>query len=821
MNEENLDQQVNLNSSNQYFPLILLLFFGSGCAALIYEVVWFQLIQLVIGSSAVSIGVLLGTYMGGMCLGSLAFPRIVSAKRHPLRVYAVMELLIGIIGVAVLFGVPSINKLYIGFVGHGMSSILLRGVICAICLLPPTFLMGATLPAIARWVESTPKGVSWLGFFYGGNIAGAVLGCLLAGFYLLRVHDMAIATYTAVAIDVAVFAFGMIIAKRTTCVQTEPQVSNDENVKTSRPWLVYISIAISGLTALGSEVVWTRLLSLMLGATVYTFSIILAVFLTGLGIGSSIASMILRSRINPRAALGVCQLMLVGSIAYTAYMLTNSLPFWPINQNMATNPWMNFQLDILRCFWAVFPGALFWGASFPLALGAASIKGQDTGKLVGGIYAANTVGAIIGSVAFSMLAIPVMGTQNAQRLLIILAGVSAMLMLLPPFWPSVEKIVSLGSGKANLYRTSFVIILIVTVSIAGLCVWSVDGVPWQLVAEGRFLSTSYQNLTPLYYGEGMNASIAITELIDGTRNFHVSGKIVASSDPLDMKLQLMLGHLPSLINKEPKSVLVVGCGAGVTAGSFLYHPGIEEIVICEIEPLIPKTAGKYFGEYNHHVIDDPRVTIIYDDARHYVLTTEKTFDIITSDPIHPWVKGAAALYTEEYFEMCKERLNPGGIVTQWVPLYESTFATVKSEIATFFKAFPDGSIWGNDYYGKGYDIVLLGWNDDIKINVDEMQARLNSPENEPIKTSLQYLGFNSAVDFLSTYAGQVTDLEEWLSDAFINRDTNLRLQYLAGMGLNLHEEEKIYEQMLENVGYPEDLFIASEPVKQELMQRLE
>ncbi len=138
-------------------------------------------------------------------------------------------------------------------------------------------------------------------------------------------------------------------------------------------------------------------------------------------------------------------------------------------------------------------------------------------------------------------------------------------------------------------------------------------------------------------------------MADGTRNFHVSGKIVASSDPLDMKLQLMLGHLPSLIHKDPKTVLVVGCGAGVTAGSFLYHPGIEKIVICEIEPLIPKTAGKYFGEYNHHVYDDPRVEVVYDDARHYILTTKEKFDIITADPIHPWVKGAAALYTEEYF----------------------------------------------------------------------------------------------------------------------------------------------------------------------------
>ncbi|HZY84607.1 MAG TPA: hypothetical protein VFE78_07235, partial [Gemmataceae bacterium] len=179
------------SAARRSLPLLLLLFVGSGCSALIYEIVWFQLLQLVIGSSAVSLCVLLATFMGGMCLGSLALPRVVSPRHHPLRVYALLELGIGVIGVAVLFGVPLADRLYAGYFGHGLQGVLLRGAVCAACLLPPTLLMGATLPAIARWVEATPKGVSWLGGFYAGNIAGAVFGCLLAGFYLLRVHDMA------------------------------------------------------------------------------------------------------------------------------------------------------------------------------------------------------------------------------------------------------------------------------------------------------------------------------------------------------------------------------------------------------------------------------------------------------------------------------------------------------------------------------------------------------------------------------------------------------------------------------------------------------
>src|SRR5262245_43603802 len=190
--------------SSRLLPALLLLFVGSGCAALIYEVVWFQLLELVIGSSAVSLGVLLGTYMGGMCLGSLLLARVVSTRNHPLRTYAWLEAGIGVCEIVVLFFLPQVGRLYAANVGHGLFGILLRGVVCAICLLPQTLLMGATLPAISRWVETTPRGISWLGFFYGGNLAGAVFGSLLAGFYLLRVHDMVVATYVAVAINVVI-----------------------------------------------------------------------------------------------------------------------------------------------------------------------------------------------------------------------------------------------------------------------------------------------------------------------------------------------------------------------------------------------------------------------------------------------------------------------------------------------------------------------------------------------------------------------------------------------------------------------------------------
>jgi len=219
------------------------------------------------------------------------------------------------------------------------------------------------------------------------------------------------------------------------------------------------------------------------------------------------------------------------------------------------------------------------------------------------------------------------------------------------------------------------------------------------------------------------------------------------------------------------------------------HPDIEKIVICEIEPLIPRAVAQFFGPENYGVLTNPHVKVVYDDARHYILTTKEKFDIITSDPIHPWVKGAATLYTKEYFDLVKRHLNQGGLFTQWVPLYESTLGVVKSEVATFFDVFPKGTIWSNDQDGEGYDIVLLGQVDGLKIDVDEFQERMH--RDPRVAQSLEEVGFRTMVSLLGTYAGQGPDLGPWLKQAEINRDRNLRLQYLAGMGLNL-ESSRIH-----------------------------
>jgi len=798
MNEVAAEETAHL-TSGRILPLLLIMFIGSGCSALIYEVVWFQLLELIIGSSTVSLGILLGTFMGGMCLGSLLFPRFVSRRLHPLRVYALMELGIGVIGLVLLFAMPLINGVYTVWAGSGLLSMMFRGLIAGICLLPPTLLMGATLPAISRWVETTPRGVSWLGFFYGGNICGAVIGSLLAGFYLMRVFDISTTTFVAVGLNVGVALLSLALSRGTSYTAA---LENSEPVVATGAWPVYVSIALSGLTALASEVLWTRTLSLLYGATVYTFALIVAVFLVGLGIGSTLGSAVSHQMKRPRVALAWCQLLLCAAMAWAAYMLTESLPWWPIDPSIASTPFFTLQLDLVRSLWVVLPGAILWGASFPLALAAVASRGQDPARLVGGVYAANTVGAIVGSLSAGLILVAWIGSQHSQQLLIVLSAISAL-------FASGATAFGAESGK-TLSKYALAVSILLIAGYTELLAAVVHPLPARLVEYGRFAPVRGASNQLVYMGEGLTASVAVSDLPDGIRNYHNAGKVQASSDPADMRLQRMLGHLTTLVPENPHRVLVIGCGAGVTAGAVSIEPRLQKETIAEIEPLVPKVVSTHFAEHNFDVIRNPKVEVRVDDGRHYLLTSKEKFDGITSDPLDPWVKGAAALYTREFFEIAKKHLNPGGVVTQFVQLYESNEEAVKSEIATFLEAFPNGMVFANTVNGQGYDVVLLGQVEPTTIDIDKMQARLDSPEYARIKQSLREIGIYSAVDLVATYAGNANDLKPWTQDASINRDRNLRLQYLAGMSLNTYKADPIYVSMTSHARYPENLFTGSQ-----------
>lgn len=789
--------------------LLLLLFALSGAAALIYELVWFHLLRLSVGSSSISLAFLLGSFMGGMCLGSWLLPRLVPARCHPLRVYAVLELGIGALGVCMPMLLPWLGRLYTEHAVAGTSPLAWRGAICALGLLLPTMLMGATLPAVARWLDTTPRGLARLGWFYGANIAGAVAGTLGAGFWLLRVHDVQVATHAAVAANVLVGAAALLLSlgrrRDPAAVPAIAAATPAPATPAAGARAIHVAIALSGLTALGAEVIWTRLLSVLLGATVYSFALILAVFLVGLGLGSAVGARCSRTTPRPRAWFAACQLALPLAILWAAFAITHVLPSleptWIFQEWVHQNMAVHFPWDCGRVTLALLPSALLWGASFPLALAAAGQGHRDPARLVGGLYAANTLGAIGGALLAGLWAIDALGTQRAQQVLAAIATGAGALLLIAP-------------GRLRL-RTTGTVVGALALAVAAILL--LPAVPPGLIAFGRFVGDWNRDCDYLYVGEGTNASVAVTES-KGVTCFHVSGKVVASTEPTDMRLQRMLGHLPSLAHGAPRTVLVVGCGAGVTAGCFVDWPSVERIVVCEIEPKVADAARAWLSLANHNVLRDPRTEIVVDDARHFLATSRERFDVITSDPIHPWVRGAAALYTQEYYELVKAHLAPGGVVTQWVPLYQSDAAAVKSQVATFFDAFPDATAWSSDLTHQGYDLVLLATDGPLRFDLDRVQAQID--EDGLLRASLAEVDLGSAVALFSTCAGDAESLRDWLADAQRNVDQSLRLQYLAGLALDVYDEKAIYAAMTAGFRPPMDLFPGSDDLRRALQQAL-
>ena len=719
----------------RFLPVLLFLFAGSGCAALIYVVAWYQVLQLALGSTAESLGILLATFMGGLCIGSIVLPRMNFGKSSPLKVYAGLELGIGVLGVIVTMALPYVSHVYAVGAEHGLESMHAlrwgggRGLHAAFddsdgripacdCARDRSFAARCVVVGAAVRRQHGGGGVR----LSAGRILSAA--CLQHGDGGKKV---------AAAINLVVALLSFALAGRVT--QGEgPRPAKPGTI--SGKWPVSRGeIALSGACALGAEVVWTRLMGMLLLATVYVFSIILAVFLVGLAAGGAAAAWVIR-RVRADVALGVSQLLLAIGIAWTGGVITGILPFWSDNILTTQDPWVMFGLDLKRCAFAFLPPTLLWGASFPLAC-AAAVKSwdEDPGRVAGGIYAANTLGGIAGALLVSLVLIPWIGTQESTRLLLMVSALSGAIVLMPVIMERRKRMVpALAVHGALVF--------------AGLLAWTVPDVPGDLIAYGRRMGLYAHQSQILYVAEGRNSSVAISRWSNGTMYVNVNGHVEATTELFDMKLQRMVGHLPGLIHPNPKSVLGIGFGAGVSAGTFTRYPGIQKITVCEIEPVIPPASTRYFADADYDVLHNPRTHIVYDDARHYLLTTNEKFDIIASDPLDVFVKGTAALYSKEYFEAVKQHLNPGGMFSLYVPLYETDEPTIRSELETFFQAFPNASIWSNTRDGQGYDMVFMGQVEPLKINLDEVEERLARADYAPVKESLKGIGIDPRWSFL-------------------------------------------------------------------------
>lgn len=780
-----------------------MLFGGSGFAALIYEVSWLQMLELVIGSTSASVGILFATFMGGLCAGSALFTRLPLARVHPLVVLAVLETGIAAFGLLIPMVLPLAAGIYVSGAGYGLQGMILRAAVAAAFLLPPAMLMGASLPAIIRWVQARPARLADWALLYGWNTAGAAAGSLCAAFYLLRLYNPMIACRWAAAVNLLVAGAALLLAKRSAwAASAVPAV---RSVATNYPILV--SAALSGACALAAEVLWTRLMSTVLLATVYALAILLAVFLIGLALGGVAAERLLlrlTGRSQAAQALGWCQILLIPGILWASWMVLIALPEWSGVLRAAGSPARFFALQALCCVIAILPAAVLWGASFPLACSAAMpLESGDPSRTAGTVYVANTLGAICGALAMSLVLIPSIGSQNAFRVLAIGSAIGGCLAL----WSQA--------------RPSRIFPILATAATLALVLPAIPALPGEMIAYGRHFAVQRGRSDVVQVVEGRGSSAAISHWPNGVKYFSVNGHVQATTEIYDMRLQRLVAHLPGVLHKGPRSVLGIGFGAGVTAGAFTRYPDVQSITICEIEPVIPPLSGRHFASENYGIYQDQRTRLVFDDARHYLLTTRETFDIIASDPLDVFAKGTAALYTKEYFDSARRHLNPGGYFSLYVALYEADVETIRTQLATFFAAFPHGSVWLNTRLGKGYDLVLLGQQEQLAIPLETVRQKIASPAYAQVRASLEEIGMTQPFDLFSGYAGRGRDIGRWSAGAEINTDANLRLSYLAGWSVNKRRPDEIHQSILGYGGARSEVFQGSAELLQALSDAVE
>jgi len=791
--------------------LIYTLFFLSGAAALMYEVLWVRALSLIFGGTHLAVTSVLSVFMGGLALGSFLIGKRVDSIKNPLRFYGLLELAIALFAVIFLILMKIYPAIYIFVVqGRETSQVYLtfiRVLFAFSSLIVPTTLMGGTLPVLTRFVSKSPgKLGTHLSYLYGFNTLGAVAGTMLTGFLLLRFYSVSTTFHLAILVNSCIALVSILLPVRLSAAVDSPQapiaVSNGGSFKT-KPHretvakalqnrftvrLVLLGIGISGFCALGYEVLWTRILTLTIGTSVYGFTIMLAAFLTGIALGSQTHGLFL-GRLLPRGAttekqvgvFGMTQLIIgLSALAVTFYI--RDLPVHSIALHeffigrglsvFSARQWANL---ILAFSYMVGP-AFFMGLAFPIAGMVNAASADRVGHAVGNVLAANTVGAILGSAVSGYLLIYIFGIERSLQLLVAV-NVGLGLLL----------IVSVRYGKAvglSVAGLTAVVLAVLMFNPGLFRMW--DAKYFAIFQNNQPLvfntperkKDAMENTDVLFYHEGVDSTISVIQIKGGNQAVLVNGKVVASSALKDRQCQLTLGHLPMLLHPDPRKVLVVGLGTGMTLGAVSVHPSVDDLTLVEIEPNVIG-AARTFGRYNHKVLDDPKLKIVFNDGRNFLMTTNAGYDVITADPIHPWTQGSGYLYTTEYFKIASRHLLPGGIMCQWLPIYELNVEDLKSVVKTFAQSFRYTMAWLTQY-----DAELIGSNSPLLIDETRLEERLTHPA---VSRDLKAVMMGTAEDFLSYFIMGTEGMATFSHTGVLNTDDNLYLEFStpASVGKNV------------------------------------
>ena len=743
---------------------ILTLYFFSGVSALVYEIVWARMLGLIIGTAMAAWAAVLVAYMGGMALGAFFGGPIADRAKRPLMVFAFCEAGVGIFGAASPAMLHLVQKLSANLpLLSGTSSgeyTLARIIIAAGVLVIPTMLMGATFPAISRVVAAQDRALGRdLGVIYAANTFGAIFGTIAAGFFLLPALGMSASLLIAAAINCLV-AVGAIFVSRgyLSMGAIGASVKTMENSVTQSPpppWLFPFALACSGFCAMAFEVLWSRALVFFLTSTTYAFTTVLSVMLAGLAIGGLIASAITKKRRDPTAWLAML-LLCIGIWGFASPFLLHALdPAIHFAEGRMVHVWWQWiAIRYGACFAVVFPPALCMGAIYPLAIGASCRSIDSAGRTIGSLSSLNTIGGIAGSLAAAFLLVPALGIQRSLAVVAIVNCIGGLIVMARAPKNSRKRIVSAAAA---------------TVAIGGACLVFSGLHP--MVLYSRAVRGAEGPVSLVSYKEDRVASVAVIKN-DRGRTLNIDGFNAAGT--FRYEYMHLLAHLPILLSPSPDTVLVICFGTGTTCGTAAVHPTVKRVDCAEISPAVVASA-RYFSDVNYHAAENPKVSFIIDDGRNYLLRSPRRYNVITLEPMHPYLASATNLYSADFYRLCRARLTEHGVMAQWAPLHVLSTMQYRMLIAGFVSAFPHASLWF-----LGTEGILIGSLDSLYIDIPALKRNMSA---EGVQGDLAKITLASPERLLSCFLMDERRIREFVKDIPVISDDHPRIEFSAPRNL--------------------------------------
>lgn len=755
--------------------VILLLFFLSGVTGLIYEVLWTKIFTLVFGSTTLAVTTTITVFLGGLALGSYVFGRRIDSNSSPLRVYAFLEIGIGVLAVLFLAVSSHMSPVYQAFYpclkDHPVSFNLVRFVLASFTILPPTVLMGGTLPVLCRYIVREKAMLARnIGLLYSVNTFGAVTGCLVCAFFLIRLLGVSGTVLSSAAVNVLIGLLALLCCEKKASQVKPPLVNrrtpkdpstftkNTPAIAPASSTLIAAAFAASGFCSLGYEIIWTRSLVFFVGNSVYAFSLMLAAYLTGLVLGS-LAVAKWENRVASLRGFALAEIG-IGASAWVSVVIlvflshSSRLEHWltaarfPLISSAGDHIESLFLISGFSFLVMIVPTFLI-GMTFPIASRLCISDLELLGRRIGSVYSLNTLGGIIGSFAAGFILIPLFGQSGTLMIMVTINLLLGFLLL------SLHE----RAGKRKIVYVAGTVLLVIGIG---------TGISRDMIRES-IIKTNPGDL--VYFGEGADGTIAVFKNRAGLpeKEMVVNGTAYAGSTFYSKRYMRLLGHLPLLIHRSPQEVLVICLGTGTTLGAASAHGGLKSLTCVELSSVV-RDAARLFQAENRGVLDDPFVRFILADGRNHLLLSPSTYDVITLEPPPPREMGVASLYSAEFYDLCRRRLKPGGLVCQWIPLLDQSERDTKMLIKTFLRSFPYSQLW----LPVNADALLVGGLSPIDLNADRIEARMNMTG---VKKSLEEIGFADARQLLACLYLNEKALHSYVKDSRVLRDNSAEIEY--------------------------------------------